>query len=215
MGPRRLKVKTGISLALLVAIGATMGMQMPRKSRYSWPDLHQFVARLQRVEPTTGAVSRQLPWTADMVRSVATLFNVRERAEKILEQWQESGSVEWSAPDGQSFQMSVGLARFTDAAAARAYFGLAIDLQRKQDEMLGPRLVDSRSETVQLAEADEAMRSQKSIRGPGDPSAPPLVIHGLIVRCDDIVLEFTRQGKPIAPNWGERVFATLLLESSR
>ena len=120
----------------------------------------------------------------------------------------------WTPYKPPARQVAVGLVRFGDAAGARAYQGLAIDLQRKQDEVLGNprggayRVLESRCSNVTLPGTDEAIRSDKRLQPAG--GGEPRQLSTLLVRSGSLVIEFSWHGLPADPVWAERVLAALL-----
>jgi hypothetical protein len=199
----------------------------PRQvSRVERPELYLRAERLQLIDtaealtqvvralaPAEWAAGQQ-PWTPAMIRQAADLLGEGPRAEKVVCGWDEGRSLVWSARDNPARQVAVGLVRFQDAAGARSYFGLAVDLQRKQDELLngtGPgrrSVVESRSQALRLAGADEAVRCDKRVQLPG--KAEPVTMTQILARADDRVIEFTWQGLAGDTEWAQRVLGVLV-----
>jgi hypothetical protein len=179
-------------------------------------DLTETLAALEKSLPTTDWTAIQQPWTAEMVRQVAGLLGERERTERVLRSWDEAHSLIWSARSNPRQQVAVGVVRFVDAAGARAYQGLSIDLQRKQDELISSgksgtcKLVGSPiSTSIQLAGADEAVRLDKRLQiatGDGDAA---WTISELLVRTGNLVIEFSWQGTAPDPTWAEHILADI------
>lgn len=148
------------------------------------------------------------PWTAAMFRQAAELLGERERAEKILERWQDGHSLTWTHRSDPGRQTAVGVLRFKDADGARSYYGFAADLQRKQDERLrggcgSDRCVlDSHSRAVTIAGADEAFCVER--RWQPAPKAPAMKVCQLWVRAGGRVLEFSWVGGDGDVPWAER-----------
>jgi hypothetical protein len=156
-------------------------------------------------------------WTADKVRQVASALGEAERAERVLHSWQH-GAALISTPSA-STEVAIGVVRLTDAAAARAYFGLSADLQRRQDELLNTRpnspqrVSKSRSQATTLAGADEAARTDKEFQpATGDGLASQVTT--LLVRSSDLVVLFTWRDLPADPDWASRFLADLLADTA-
>jgi hypothetical protein len=99
--------------------------------------------------------------------------------------------------------------RFDDVAAARAYMGLAVDLQRKQDELLnaacdeGGRVVESRSLSMRLHGIDEAARSDKRLQS--RIKGRTISVSQIWLRADDRILEFSWTEMEPDMAWTQRV----------
>jgi hypothetical protein len=178
------------------------------------PDLAAILARVERALSPADWTPAQQPWTPDMIRQSATLLGVRERGERVARDWQDGRSLMWSGKDRPGCQVGVGLIRFQDAAGARAYVGLAADLQRKQDELLnapcaeGRRVIESHSSAVQLRGADEAALCDKRVQfGAG---GEPVAISQLWARAGNQVVEFTWNGVPANTAWAQQMLDAIL-----
>lgn len=179
-------------------------------------DLTETLATIEKALPGSAWTATQQPWTPEMVRQVSGLLGEKERTEHVLRSWDEAHSLIWSARDNPSHQVAVGVARFVDAGGARAYQGLAIDLQRKQDELLGSgrggtcKLVGSpTSTTLRLAGAEEAVRLDKCLQIAAGGSESQWTVSELLVRTGNLVIEFSWQGTPADPAWAERILADI------
>ena len=141
-----------------------------------------------------------------MFRQVGTALGVQERAEKILAQWKDAASLEWTDRKNPRRMAALGVVQFAEASAARAYLGLAIDLQRKQDELLAGRVQESRCLSVRLPGCEEAVRQDKKVLLPG---GGPTSVSMLFVRSGALVLQFTWHN--VEPNqaWAEKVFTAI------
>lgn len=154
------------------------------------------------------------PWTPAMVREVAELFGAKERAEKCLTAWREGGCLVWRDKRNPRVEVAVGAVQFADAAAARAYYGLSVDLQREQDNLLNAtpgapqRVVWSRSESVTIAGAEEAVRTEKRFQPVGG-TEPPIAVTTLLLRAGERVVLFTWRDGPADPDWASRLLAGL------
>src|SRR5262249_44900866 len=133
---------------------------------------------------------------------------------RVARDWQDGRSLLWSSKNRPGCQVGVGLIRFEDAAGARAYVALAVDLQRKQDELLnapcaqGRRVCESHSSPIQLQGADEAALCDKQVQfgGGGDP----LSVGQLWVRAGNRVVEFTFNGLPSNTTWAQQMLDKIL-----
>jgi hypothetical protein len=172
---------------------------------------------LERFGQTNSSEYRIELWTADKVRQVASALGEAERAERVLHSWQH-GAALISTPSA-STEVAIGVVRLTDAAAARAYFGLSADLQRKQDELLNTRpnspqrVSKSRAQAIALVGADEAARTDKEFQ-PATADGPASQVTTLLVRSGDLVLLFTWRDLPADPDWAGRFLADLLANTA-
>src|SRR5262249_31943395 len=158
----------------------------------------------------------QQTWTPAMARQVAALLNLTERAEKVAATWGEGRSLVCTAKVQPRQQVALSVVRHETAAGARAYYGLANDLQRKRDEMSGMpcigslKVLEARCTGAQLPGAEEAVRFDKRLQfGAGAP-VPASV---LLVRTGDLVIECSWHGLPADAAWAERVVAAVLSQT--
>jgi hypothetical protein len=177
------------------------------------PDLAITLTRLERVLPPEQWIPSQQAWTPDMIRQAAKLLGMAERGDRVARDWQDGRSVMWSSKTRPGCQVGVGLIRFQDAAAARAYVALAADLQRKQDELTnaacaqGRRVLESHSSTIELRGADETAVCTKQVQfGGGDP----IEMSQLWARAGSRVVEFTFTGMPASPAWAQQMLDKIL-----
>jgi hypothetical protein len=159
----------------------------------------------------------QQPWTAEMVRQVAALVGEKARAERAVAGWDEGRSLVWALRKDAGKQVAVSLARHQTEAGARTYYGFAVDLQRKQDEMAGGscaptvRMLESKATAVRLPGFDEAVRNDKRMQyGAG---GPPVAVSTLLARSGDLVIEFSWYGLPVEMDWASRVIGAALAAS--
>src|SRR5262249_41957317 len=147
-------------------------------------------------------------------REAAGILGEVQRAEKLAQAWDAGRLLVWSARANPGHQVALGLLRFQDAAAARAYCGLAADLQRKQDELLsgpgGRYPVESRTQGLRLTGADEAVRVDKKVRL--SDKGEPLTITQVWARAGERVVEFSWHGVPADADWAQHVLDTVLKE---
>jgi hypothetical protein len=185
-----------------------------RSERLNLEDLAQTLARLEGALAAAEWHAAQQPWTPAMFKQVAALLGDEQRAEKVTAGWDAGRLLVWSSRGNLGQQVTLGLLRFQDAAAARAYYGFAVDLQRKQDELLSAAcaargcVVESRNESLRLAGADEAMRAEKKVRT-GD-KGEPLSITQVWVRTGERVVEFSWRGVPGDAAWAQRLLDQIL-----
>src|SRR5262249_31735854 len=144
------------------------------------------LARLESAPPAGEWSLAQQPWTPAMVGQVAGMLGERARAEKILESWDEGRSLVWTARGSPGRPVALSVVRHQSPAGARAYYGFALGLQRRQDELSGPlcggslKVLESRSGPVTLAGVEEAVRHDKRLQfGAG---AAPLPVTVLLAR---------------------------------
>jgi hypothetical protein len=184
-----------------------------RSERLNLGDLADVLKRLEGSLPAADWQAAQQPWTAAMLREAAAWLGEGQRAEKVAQGWNDGRLLVWSARANPGRQVAVGLVRFQDEAAARAYYGLAADLQRKQDELLaaaGRRPVESHVKALRLNGADEAMRADKTVHLQGQGEG--LSITQVWARVGERVVEFTWRGVPGDADWAQRVLDAVLKE---
>jgi hypothetical protein len=156
----------------------------------------------------------QEAWTPDMMRKAASLLGEKERGERVMRGWEDARLLTLSAKKRPGCQVGVGVIRFCDEMAARAYVGLAVDLQRKSDELLngacadGRRVTESRSSSVRLQGADEVARTDKRIQL--GTSKGTLPVSQLWARDGNYVIEFTWNGISADMAWTQRVLDIIL-----
>ena len=119
----------------------------------------------------------------------------------MLAGWDEGRSLAWISKKNPLGQIALGVIRFENPPAARAYFGFAIDLLRKRDINLGDG--NSTSREVKLRWADQAVRSDS--KRMGRASAPSLPVTILLIRSGPLVFEWTWQGIHPDIAWAERL----------
>jgi hypothetical protein len=142
------------------------------------------------------------------VRVVADLLGEKERAEKILSGWEEGDSLVWTSRRDPFAQVGLGVVRFENVAAARAYFGFAIDLQRKKDTQLGSEGISLRE--VRISRGEQAVRSDgKRMFSPNGPLLPATF---LLVRSGNLVLQWNWEAVPADVAWAERLLGNLLTQ---
>jgi hypothetical protein len=187
--------------------------RLPRQTRtIARPDL--WLAALDKNRPDLAAVCKSLQkalppdqwqvleqtWTPAMLAQVAAMLGVPpQRVERLEATWDDGRSLIWSNRQHPDQQVALSVVRHESATAARAYFGFAVDLQRKQDAQhaasCGPlvRVVQSQSTAVQLEGFDEAVRNDKLIQyGAGNE---PMTVRLLLARAGDLVVECTWHGE--------------------
>jgi hypothetical protein len=182
-----------------------------RSERLNLGDLADVLKRLEGLLPSADWQAAQQPWTAAMLREAAGMLGEGQRGEKVSQGWDAGRLLVWSARANPGHQVSVGVIRFQDAAAARAYYGLAVDLQRKQDELLsgaGRRPVESHTEALHLTGADEALRADKKVRL--TDNGAPLSVTQMWARIGERVVEFSWHGVPGDTDWAQRVLDAVL-----
>jgi hypothetical protein len=173
------------------------------------PELSAVLARLESSLPPARWRAAQQPLPPAMVRQVAVLLGERDRAEKVLAAWDEGRSLVWTAQDNPTRQIALSVVRLENPVAARAYFGFAVDLQRKSDSLMGSgctssmRVLESRSIDVTLQHAEEAVRSEKRLQFASAPA--PVTTTTLLARAGDLVIECTWHGVPADPAWARRI----------
>lgn len=187
-----------------------------RSERLNLGDLADALKRVEGALAPADWQAVQQPWTPAMFRQVAGMLGEGPRAERVVRGWDAGRSLVWSARDNPARQVALGVVRFQDTAAARAYYGLAVDLQRKQDELLGAAcagrrgLLESRSQALRLSGADEAVCSKRKMHV-GD-KGEPVTITQVWAWAGERVVEFSWHGVPGDAGWAQRVLDALLKE---
>jgi hypothetical protein len=187
-----------------------------RSQRLNLGDLADLLKPLEEALPPADWQAMQQPWTPEMLTEVAASLGEGRRAESVARGWDAGRTLVWSNRSNLGQQVGLGVLRFQDATAARAYLGLAADLQRKQDEMLNAAcanrrcMQESHAEALHLNGADEAMRVQKKV-GLGD-KGESMSITQVWARAGERVVEFTWYGVPGDADWAQRVLDVLLKE---
>jgi hypothetical protein len=174
------------------------------------PDLASVLLSLESALPAAQWQTMQQTWTPAMLGQVAAMLGVpRERALQLEATWDEGRSLIWSHRQRPDQQVALSVVRHETSAAARAYFGFAIDLQRKQDSLTpgscGPAIcvAESQSTPVTLEGFDEAVRNDKKIQyGAGNE---PIAVHLLLARACDLVVECTWYGANAEAGLAERL----------
>jgi hypothetical protein len=163
------------------------------------PDLAAVCKSLQKALPPDQWQVLEQTWTPAMLAQVAAMLGVpSQRVERLEATWDDGRSLIWSNRQHPGQQIALSMVRHESATAARAYFGFAVDLQRKQDApqtaSCGPavRVVESQSTAVKLEGFDEAVRNDKVIQyGAGNE---PMTVRLLLARAGDLVVECTWYG---------------------
>jgi hypothetical protein len=183
------------------------------------PDLAAVLGRLQALPPQDGWRPAQQPWSPEMVGQAAALLGARERAEKVVASWEDGRSLLWTDPADGRRMVAVSLVRHTTTAGARSYFGFALDMQRKQDELLAPgcagviRVVQSRAGGLQLPGLEEGARFDRLLQfGQAGDAAPQCIMLG---RAGDLVVEVSWHGQAPDTAWTELVIRAVLGDAPR
>lgn len=142
-----------------------------------------------------------------MVRQSAEMLGEGDRAAKVLTAWQEGWSVQWSDRRDPRRGLHAGVIRFNDAPAARAYYGVALDLQRKADAQItsqapAVQLVRSQPTPIQVAGAEDATRIDRSLSVGG---TEPVTQTTVLLQARDLIFEFTWIQTPADVSWLGRV----------
>jgi hypothetical protein len=173
------------------------------------PDLATVLGSLQETLPSGDWAVQPQAWTSEMLVQVAGLLGERPRAEKLLQNWVDGRSLVWSRRNDPARMVSLSVARFDAAGSARAYFGFAVDLQRKRDELsntpggLPLRVVESRSTKPALDGAEEAILLEKRVELPNSRQAIP--VHTLLVRQGEHVVEMSWHGMSADLRWAQGI----------
>jgi hypothetical protein len=178
-------------------------------------DLADVLKRLEPSLPAPAWTCTQQPWTPDMVRQAAEL--VGQKGERVLTTWEEGRILMFTKQNDPARQVALSLARFGAPAGARSYFGFALELHRKRDELsrnaaLPLRLIDSRSRTVSFPEVDEAVLIERTMQWPGGNTMPQAT---LLARKEQSFVEITWQGMPADMDWAGKALAECLRSAEK
>jgi hypothetical protein len=178
------------------------------------PDLASALRALADTLPAAEWAGAQQPWTPAMVRQAADLLGERDHAERAVAAWDEGRSLVWLHRQDPRKQVALSLVRHATEAGAKTYFGFAVDLQRKQDQLAGgscapsARVLDTRATAVKLPGFDEAVRNDKRVQY--GSTGEPLTVSTLLARSGEVVVECSWYGLPAETEWAGRVAAEAL-----
>lgn len=173
------------------------------------PALAEVLARIEKTPPPGEWHAGQQALTPAMLRQVAALVGMSDRAERSLTSLQEGRTFVCSSKESPGRHVALSLLRFQSTSAARAYHELASDVQRKRDEQtgnfcgLGLRVVECKSRPVPIAGLTESVLCDRKLQGPAD--SPPVLTSTLLARRDDEVLEITWFDAAADVAWAESV----------
>jgi hypothetical protein len=177
-----------------------------RAEQLGLSDLSDALTRLSGALPAKQWAAVQQPWTAAMIEQTATLLGESARAERAIKCWEAGRSLAWSDRSDPGRRITLGVIRFSDEASAASYFGFAVDLQRKQDDLLGGAnrtLLESKSSALSLTGYEEAVRSDRKTQL-GERST--LAVTQIWARTGTRVVELTYHGLSADDDWGRRIF---------
>jgi hypothetical protein len=176
-------------------------------------ELTSVMSRLEKTLSPAEWTSGNEEWTPIMLRKAAALLGESNRGDGVADRWVAGRSLTWTGKAQPARQVAAGVIGFADAGAARTYIGLAVDLQRKQDELLntacadGRRVVESRSLTVQLKGVDEAAGANKKLQR--EANGPTTTLTQVWVRQGNRIIELTWTGMEADLAWAQRVVDSL------
>jgi hypothetical protein len=177
------------------------------------PDLAEVLLGLESELPQFEWHPTQQTWTPAMLTQVASLLGAPpERAAKIATTWYEGRSLIWTNQNHPDRHVALSVVRHCDEAGARAHFGFALDLERKQQgqpvSTCGPTfcVIESKSTNLQLEGYDDAVRNDKRISFGGGQS---IAVSQLLARAGRVVIECTWHGQPSDPALAKRLVQAL------
>ncbi len=187
-----------------------------RNLKSNRPDLAAVVSAMEKTPPPGDWTASRQALTPAMLISVANLAGMKDRAERVLGSWEDGSALVWAKKGNPNHQIAAGLLRFQSSSGARAYHEMALDLQRKQDELggglcgpslCGPSLhvTESRSRPASLPGMDETVLWERKLQGPYAEQAVPF--YTLLARRGDEVLEISWYGLPAGLDWAARIAA--------
>jgi hypothetical protein len=181
------------------------------------PDLKAVFIKLLQNAPVASWKPMQQPWTPAMLKQVAGMLKEEQRADKVAQGWKDGRSLIWTDAKNSGRYIAVSVVRFDAVAGARSYYGFAVDLQRKRDEMSGKsaanplRVVDSRSEPWTGAGLDEGLRCDKALEI--SANGPTLPVTLLLGRAGASVVEFSWHGCKSDLNWAQQVTQSVMMKA--
>jgi hypothetical protein len=175
-------------------------------------DLVRILTTIEGALSNVEWVPAQQAWTPAMVKQAADMFGQGKYATTALRGWDEGRLLVWTAKTDPTENVAVSVARFESAGSAKAYWGFATELLRKQDEASGAsedaiRIVESHSRSVVVAGAEQALWSDKKLQFGSSPR--PMSASRLVLRAGSCVIEIAWSGLPGDPKWAERIFSQL------
>jgi hypothetical protein len=181
-----------------------------RSERLNLPDLGKVLTRMEGALPAAEWQAEQQPWTPAMFCDVAAMLGEGPRAQKLAQAWDAGRSLIWSARTNPMRQVALGVQRFRDGAAARAYFGLTVDLQQKAGALGRKGNLPPRPTALRLDGADEGMRADKQM--PIGDRGESISVTQVWARAGERVVEFSWMGIPADTDWAQRVLDGVLKE---
>jgi hypothetical protein len=192
----------GITLALAMSLA----LAAPAKNQTG--PLAGALKRVGAIFPSDLWTVEQYPWEPSMLLAAADLIGARPRAEKATEAWRDGQVLFVSSTAPPDRKVGIGAVRLANAAAARSYFGLQIDLKRLVDEKLNQPVKSNKSQSLTFRGGEEALRIDRElIVGPDQSTTVKETT--FLVRSGDLVVEFLWAQLPADQGWAEAVFAIL------
>lgn len=183
-----------------------------RQQRAGRGDLRDLLAPLLTEAPVAGWRGTTDVWTPAMVREAAALVGAASQAERSLRGWEDGQLVLWLPTEPAPALVALGVIRFQEVAAARAYLTFAADLQRQLEGRGNPpcagalHILQARVTPVSLAGLEEALRFEETVQAGTNPPQARCLILG---RRGDLVLQWTWQGVPPDLTWAQRLLTLL------
>jgi hypothetical protein len=157
--------------------------------------------------------AEQQPFTPNMIKQVAAMFQVEKRPEPFVAAWRDGRTLVWTDTGDAGKYVAASAVRFASEQAAQSYFGFAVDLQRKRDEFSGKpgplpgRVVDSQYQELSWPGVVEGMRNDKTVAlAAGAPAQKTTVV---LCRCGSVVVEINWCGFAPDLNWAQQVIQTV------
>jgi hypothetical protein len=162
-------------------------------------DLATIMRKLEGMLPGAEWRPAQQAWTPAMVIQAAQVFVAKGLAEKRVEAWQEGRTILWTHRTNPVRLVSLSVTRLQTTNAARSFFNFTLDLDRKADEMV--KAADSRSRSIRITGADEAVLSERTIGGQAS--------WALRVRRGEQFIELDWYGGPADLTWAQDLVQAL------
>jgi hypothetical protein len=179
-------------------------------------DLRALFTHLEAIAPHSDWQASQQPWTPSLLRQVASTLEVSKRVEALLPHWVEGRTHHSHKPNKPTQNLALSLVCLDNPQAARSYYGLAVDIQRKRDEWLARTLGQqtqieaSRFVSVRLPGTEEAIQNNKILQSGPTGSRLPMTL--LVARRGPWVVEMHWNGVPANLRWAEQAIQGIVRE---
>ncbi len=167
--------------------------------------LRKVITKLQTQAVLKGWKARQQAWTPNLLVQVGELLEAKDRAATIARHWVDGHSLIWVQTANPTVNIALNVTRYDAAESARAYYGFALDLQRKREEYLAKALGNSavvgksRVRGINLSGVDDAMSITTLVEGDSNQTPSGMVL----ARKGPVVIEVHFRGISTDVRWAE------------